>query len=85
MPLTNYHNELYVGGQFTKAGNINVSNIAKWDGLKWSAVASGVNGSVTAMCVYSGEIYLGGNFTMAGSDSISHIAKWDGKTLQASR
>ncbi|MGD0711878.1 MAG: PKD domain-containing protein [Bacteroidales bacterium] len=80
--MAEYHNELYVGGQFTKAGNINVSNIAKWDGIKWFAVASGVDASITSMCVYSGELYLGGNFIMAGSDTLNHIAKWDGKTLQ---
>jgi len=81
--MAEYHNELFVGGQFTKAGNINVSNIAKWDGVKWSPVGSGFNAAVTSMCVYSGELYLGGTFTMAGSDSLSHIARWDGKTLQA--
>ncbi|NTW32942.1 MAG: hypothetical protein HGB12_09990, partial [Bacteroidetes bacterium] len=77
--ITEYNGELYIGGLFSKAGSINSSNIAKWNGRNWAAVANGFNGSVSSLCVYKGDLYAGGNFTMSGNDSISHIAKWDGK------
>ena len=31
----------YVGGTFTGAGSLNVSNIAKYDGSSWMSVGSG--------------------------------------------
>src|SRR5205823_2133731 len=33
---------LYVGGQFSMAGNVAVKNIAKWNGTEWSALSSGL-------------------------------------------
>jgi len=32
---------VYVGGRFSWAGEVSVSNIAKWDGTAWSALQSG--------------------------------------------
>src|ERR1019366_1654117 len=37
---------LYVGGEFTTAGGVTANNIAKWDGNAWSALGSGVNGTI---------------------------------------
>jgi len=31
--------DLYVGGTFTLAGAVSVSNIAKWDGSSWTALS----------------------------------------------
>jgi len=31
--------ELFAGGSFSKAGGVNVNNLAKWDGHNWSALA----------------------------------------------
>ncbi|MCP4895549.1 MAG: hypothetical protein GY906_01130, partial [bacterium] len=68
---------LYVGGDFTSAGYMWVGNIAKWDGVSWSALSSGLNNRVYALAAFddgSGEaLYAGGSFTEAGA---SHIAKW---------
>ena len=78
-----YNGELYVGGTFTQAGGISVSNIAKWNGTSWSAMP-GIYGSlatVRALIVYNGELYAGGTFTQAGSlgsNTTINIAKWDG-------
>ena len=36
---------LYVGGAITQAGDVTVSNIAKWNGTSWSDVGGGTTGA----------------------------------------
>ncbi len=43
---------LYVGGRFTNAGGVPVSNIAKWNGTNWSAVGAGFDGTVLALALH---------------------------------
>ncbi|TVQ33647.1 MAG: hypothetical protein EA376_01970, partial [Phycisphaeraceae bacterium] len=73
---------LYAGGYFTTAGGVEASRIAKWDGVSWSQLGSGINSSVLALTVFddgSGPaLYAGGSFTTAGGVTVNHIAKWDG-------
>jgi hypothetical protein len=75
---------LYAGGSFTLAGGVSANSIAKWDGSSWSALGSGIVGSVTALSVFddgSGPaLFAGGTFTSAGGASTSNIAKWDGSS-----
>src|SRR5438477_245468 len=40
--------DLYAGGKFTTAGGSAANYIAKWDGSSWSALGSGIGGSVSA-------------------------------------
>src|SRR5665213_1693824 len=47
-----YNGELYVGGTFSKAGNMTVNNIAKWNGQTWSELGSGTNGTVISLDVF---------------------------------
>ena len=69
---------LYVGGQFTHAGNIEGANyVAKWDGGAWSALGNGVDGIVSAIAIAPGEIYVGGGFGVAGGASVKSAAKWN--------
>src|SRR5258705_34815 len=42
---------LYVGGFFTTAGGVAANYVAKWNGSSWSALGSGMNGSVYALTV----------------------------------
>ena len=76
--------DLYVGGDFTTAGNVTVNHIAKWDinTNSWSALSSegqiGVNNSVYALAVDGNDLYAGGVFTTAGGGIVNRIAKWDG-------
>lgn len=76
--LAIYNNELYAAGIFSKSGLAPLSNIAKWDGLQWQPLGSGVNGKVSALCVYNNELYVGGTFTLAGGLPVNNIARWDG-------
>ena len=73
---------LFVAGSFSNAGGVPASRIAKWDGVSWSPLGSGMNGSVVALAVHddgSGPaLYVGGSFTSAGGVVANRIAKWDG-------
>lgn len=75
---------LYVGGSFSSAGGATAQNIAKWDGVAWSPVGTGVNGTVYALLTLDADsgvgpaLYAGGSFTEAGGIAASRIAKWDG-------
>ncbi len=83
---------LYVGGDFTSIGALSVNGIAKWDGSTWSALGSGIGGSIPAISdlgVYDAgsgpELYAGGSFTSAGASSASWIAAWScGSTISVS-
>src|SRR5262249_45363367 len=48
--------------------------IAKWDGSSWSALGSGMNGTVNALAVSDSNLYAAG----AGS-----VSKWDGSRWSA--
>ena len=75
-----YNGNLYVGGDFSKAGGVAASCIAKWNGTAWSAVGGGINTYVTSLVVYNNELYAGGNFTTAGGVTAHNIARWNGTT-----
>jgi hypothetical protein len=77
---------LYVGGQFTSAGGVTVSRIARWNGVEWFDLAGGVSGgpagipAVDALTVYDDgagpSLIVGGSFTYAGSVDASDVAMW---------
>ena len=67
---------LYAGGDFKIAGAELVNYIAKWDGMSWSALGSGMNNYVYALAVDgSGYLYAGGGFTTAGGKAAPYIAR----------
>ncbi|MFH1748666.1 MAG: hypothetical protein ABIG44_16650 [Planctomycetota bacterium] len=78
---------LYVGGDFSEAGGQPVRGIVKWDGVMWSSVGSGVEGTVYAMTSHddgSGPaLYVGGVFSQAGDVTAYNIARWDGLNWSA--
>lgn len=70
---------LFVGGYFSVAGDQSVSNIAKWDGERWSSVGTHrLNGLVFAMTVFDDHLYVGGDFTAAGRDPVNGVARLEG-------
>jgi trimeric autotransporter adhesin len=81
-------NALYAGGNFTSVGGLTATNIARWDGTRWSALGTGMNGtlsnSVKALAAFdSGDgagtaLYACGRFTLAGGVAALNIARWDG-------
>jgi hypothetical protein len=85
MGATNYYpslnalamsgSDLYAGGDFTKAGGNPASRIAKWNGTNWTALGSGLNGTVRALAVSGSDLYVGGSFTTAGGKTAAYIAR----------
>lgn len=74
--LTVYNGDLIAGGDFTHAGGQPCSNIARWDGVDWQPLGSGVGGSINDLCVSDGELYVGGLFTRAGNVAAHNWARW---------
>lgn len=87
-----YNGELIVSGYFNKAdwltptgedynpNPVLVNHIAKWNGVNWSPLGSGMDGKVTALAVYNGELYAGGLFENAGGVPAKNTAKWNGES-----
>jgi hypothetical protein len=79
--------ELYIGGDFVFVQGVSANSIAKWDGLSWSGLLSGLSfgdSVVETMYVFddgNGEaLYVGGSFERAGSLVANNIARWNGFT-----
>ena len=81
---------LFVGGDFETAGGVAVNRIARWDGSSWSALGSGVDGSVlllqppsvnALLACNDGNgpaLYAAGNFQSALDSGDSFVARWQG-------
>ena len=71
---------LFVGGSFTTCGTVPVGNVARWDGVGWSALSSGTDGAVEALLpdpVGGGPgLLLGGGFAHANEGTVEHVARW---------
>jgi hypothetical protein len=78
--ILNVGSDVYVGGEFTTAGETAVNHIAKWDGTSWSALGTGLNNRVYALAYMDGNLYAGGDFTTAGGVTANYIARWNGSS-----
>ena len=58
------------------AGSVPVNYVAKWDGTAWSALGSGVNGTVISLAAdQAGRLYAGGVLTAAGTNASAYVAQ----------
>ena len=70
---------VYIAGDFTEAGGVaGARNVARWDGAQWRALATGVDGHVSALAIAGGDLYAAGEFTSVGGTAVSRLAFWDG-------
>ena len=77
--------ELYIGGDFSQAGDTAVSRISIFDSIQggdmgWSTLTEEINlinDGVLALAVIGTNLYIGGRFTQAGSSAANHIAVFD--------
>jgi hypothetical protein len=71
---------LYAGGNFTQIGGIAAARVARMNLQtgQWSALGSGINGSVNALVFSDGVLYAGGAFKAAGNVTAEDVAYWDG-------
>lgn len=79
--LKMFGSDLVAGGYFLDAdddGSGYGDFVAKWDGVKWTALGTGVFLDVRAMAASEDALYVGGkNFGTVG-DEVRAILKWDG-------
>lgn len=79
-----YSNELVVGGNFTQINGAPFSKIAKWNGVNWSSLDTGITGpAVNSLSLYNGDLLVAGNFTGAGGVVADDVAVWDGTSWSA--
>ncbi len=73
---------LFAAGDFVLPGQSSSFDIAKWDGVSWSALGSGLNLPAWSLAVFddgSGPaLFAGGDFNTAGGVSANGVAKWNG-------
>jgi hypothetical protein len=71
---------LYAGGNFTQIGGVAAAHVARMNLQtgQWSALGSGINGSVNALVYSDGILYAGGAFKAAGNVTAEDVAYWDG-------
>ncbi len=86
---------LYIGGEFTRVGQVLANGVAKWDGKVWTGLGTGIGNSpqsqplagsgmsvpnVLSLAVApNGDLYVGGRFDQAGAIAANNLAKWNGK------
>jgi hypothetical protein len=81
---------LYVGGNFQVMYGSMGNGIAKWNGLQWSSLGSGLEGGgagssgAYALGVFDlgtgPRLFVGGRFATAGGSPAAAIASWDGNS-----
>lgn len=73
---------LFATGQFGSVGGTPAVAIARWDGVVWSALGSGLGNEGRALAVHddgSGDaLFVGGLFQTAGGQPALRIARWQG-------
>lgn len=72
-----YGSKLYAGGAFDMSDTISLSNLAMWDGIKWSSAGTGTNGTVHCLEAFENRLYIGGEFTMANDMAANYIVAYD--------
>jgi hypothetical protein len=64
-------------------GPVKANYVAKWNGSAWSALGSGMSGTVSALGLSGTDLYAGGYFTTAGGVTVNRVAKWNGSAWSA--
>ena len=91
--LQGKNEEMYIAGTFDLAGGLPVYGIARWDGLRWTALGQGL-GFGTSGVIYTmagdkeGNVYVGGDFDgVIQADGavveVNNVARWNGFSWEA--
>jgi trimeric autotransporter adhesin len=80
---------VYIGGLMSLGGDVNATNIARWDGTDWHAMGPGLGtpgnplSAVFSLGTDGTHIYAGGYFTNSGGTALtSSVTRWDGAQWQ---
>ncbi|MFT3685891.1 MAG: hypothetical protein QM783_13380 [Phycisphaerales bacterium] len=82
--------QLYATGTFSNVG-VPAARIARFDGASWSAVGSGVSGTIYQLNVADTDgpgpqparLVASGSFSVVGNSSLTNLAAWNGTTWSA--
>ncbi|GIV55074.1 MAG: hypothetical protein KatS3mg039_1592 [Candidatus Kapaibacterium sp.] len=82
--------DLYVGGSFRRAGQVQTSAVARWDGSQWHALGEGLVGEtanapaqvLTLGKLWDGSIVAGGDFYRSGTQLVRYLARWNGSAWE---
>lgn len=83
--LAEFQGQLYAGGAFNNIGRTPATNVARWDGERWTDVPlfRNVVDAVHELVVFQGQLYAGGfSGSDPGSDVYRHVARYDGVQWQ---
>ncbi|MCC7501045.1 MAG: hypothetical protein IT229_00855, partial [Flavobacteriales bacterium] len=69
-------NDLLVAGDFTDAGGVTCTSVARWNGTNYTNLGTGIQGEPVCAAELNGQIYLGGTFQNFAHD----LAIWNGTT-----
>jgi len=77
---------VYAGGTFTTIGGVAANRIAKWNGVVWAALGTGMNDTVwcLAVGVNGTTIYAGGDFTTVNGVTVRRFGIWSGTAWSTS-
>lgn len=76
------NDNLYLAGIFTQAGDLPVSNIARWNGSGWEALGTGLDNYVSALAIDSqNNLFAGGAFPVSNGMPFPYVtvAQWNGE------
>ncbi len=83
--LTVYRGDLIAAGDFSSVDGTDLKRVARWDGVSWKPLGSGVSGSgasIRVLAQYHDELIAAGKFTRAGGETAKNIARWNGSAWQ---
>jgi hypothetical protein len=80
--------DMVAAGVFTKAflsngGSVRTGGLARWDGVRWSAVQCAVSGSLFSAAVNGSMLYVGGRIIETCGIPTRGIALWDSHRWRA--
>ena len=82
--IENYGADLVVGGYFSYAGQSHVNGIARWNGISWRGLGSGVSGGDNSLIKDvavspDNHLYLAGAFNNVGPVPAANVVEWSGE------
>jgi len=81
-----HHNELWVVGLFTRAGDIPAECVVKWNGSQWCSIAADLQGhfswfttpTVQSITSWRDSVYIAGGFSYINGEPVREVAQWLG-------
>lgn len=80
-----FQDEFYIAGTFDRIGDLEVKNIAKWNGVEWKQVLDDFGNEVVfhninALEVFNDQLIITGNIESLNYQPYPGIVRWDGSS-----